>query len=111
MNDRKILRAFPGMTMEQAVELIHRRGKRWHEAPVSLPPRSNRGRSPLDITKSSTRPLLEMTLRDCAWCITHSNGDIHKLYNAVLKGTRQPYREDISDVMNHAFHGIGGWLA
>ena len=113
--ERKALSAFPGMTIDQAVDLIHRRGAPWYDAPergvLKNPHGNGRGRSPLENTRSTMRPLLEQTMRDCAWCISHSGGDLHKLFDAVLKGTKEPYRYDISRVMDHAFHGIAGWMA
>jgi broad specificity phosphatase PhoE len=107
--------AFPGMTIEQAVELIHHHGRRWEKAPerglLKNPHGNGYGRFPLEFTKATARRQLEYHARDCAWCVTHSGTDIRELFDAVQKGTKDPYRYDIGGVLNHAFHGIDGWMA
>lgn len=113
--ERTPFHAFPGMTIEQAVDLIHKHGQRWHSAPekrqLKNPHGNGRGRNPLEVTKASAHRWLHEQARDCAWCISHAGGDLHELCDAVLKGTKEPYRYDISRVMDHAFHGIAGWMA
>ncbi len=112
---RRILRAFPGMTIDQAVQLIHHHGKRWENAPkhgaLKNPHGNGYGRNPLETTKASARRELEYHARDCAWYVTHSGHNSRELFDAVRKGTKEPYRYNIGGALNHAFHGIDGWLA
>jgi len=112
----KPLAASIGMTMDEAVALIHWHGERWHRAPergvLKNPHGNGYGRNPLEVTKATTRRRLEEATRDCAWCIAHQYGSrgLQELFKAVQKGAQEPYRYEIGRVMDYAFHGIAGWL-
>ena len=113
-----IPRAALGMSIDQAVEVIHHHGHRWHSAPEHLTPKPSASGtryncSSLDYTKANARQWLDEAVRDCGWCIAHQDGNrgLQALFKAVLKGTKEPYRYDINRVMDHAFHGIDGWMA
>lgn len=116
MTTSKPRSAFIGMTMDEAVALIHWHGERWQRAPergvLKNPHGNGYGRNPLEITKATTRRRLDEETRDCAWCIAHQYGSIglQELFKAVQKGTQEPYRYEIGRVMDLAFHGIAGWL-
>lgn len=105
-----------GMTIDDAVALIHWHGERWQRAPergvLKNPHGNGYGRNPLELTKATTRRQLDEAVRDCAWCIAHQHGSsgLQELFKAVQKGSQGPYRYDIGRVMDHAFHGIADWL-
>ncbi len=57
--------------------------------------------------------LLHEAVRDCGWCIYFQHGDIglEKLAEAVLARTEKSDKYEIKHVVEHAFSGIGNWLA
>ena len=113
MSAAKPTRAAVGMTLDQAADLIRCAWLKYLDAPErDYDDDDDEGKLVWD--KPVMFKLLRNRSRDCGWCIIHSHGDsgLMKLHNLAIKGlTRKQDQGGLSSALNHAFHGIGTWLA
>jgi hypothetical protein len=112
MSAAKPTRAAVGMTLDQAADLIRCGWLEYLDAPERDYDDDDEGKIVWD--KPVMFKLLRGRSRDCGWCIIHSHGDsgLMKLHNLAIKGlTRKQDQGGLSSALNHAFHGIGTWLA
>ena len=108
-----------GMSIERAADFIRQEwqdymetgGKKDQEEEERI---GHRQCSEIQLTGDTTLDMLYERIRDCGWCIGHQGGrkallQLLELATKELDPDGEGYK--LSRHIDHAFHGIAGWMA
>ena len=112
---KKLRSACIGITPEQAADYMRRCWKRYQDLKGNKLELDEHGGCTFEqLMRVYDQRSFREDLRDCGWCLGHSGGSkaMGKAHDLAIKGLNwNKEGHDFSRAMDHAFHGIAGWMA